>query len=103
MCMIHKSEYWLGADTNPGVYKLASLEELIRISCFYDSKVYYWFHSYFEGFVYAYWEKFNLWRIVDCGFRQNGLSIKNKDLSISETSMERSVVWGSHVEGEEDM
>ena len=103
MGMIHKSRFWFGADSNSVVHKLASLEELIQISCFYDSKVYYWFHSYFEGFVYAYWEKFNLWRIVDYSFRQNGLSIKNKDLSISETSMERSVVWESHVEGEEDI
>ena len=60
MCMIHKSEFWLGIDSNPVVYKLASLEELIRISCSYDLKIYYWFHSYFEGFVYVYWEELDL-------------------------------------------
>ena len=65
MCMIHKSEYWLGDDTNPGVYKLASLEKLIRISCFYDSEVHHWFHSYFERFVYAYWEELDLQRTTD--------------------------------------
>ena len=65
--MIHKYEFWLGADSNPVVYKLALLEELIRISWFYDSKVNHWFHSYFEGIVYAYWENliFEEWLIVN--------------------------------------
>ena len=84
-----------GLQTN--VYKLISLEELIQISCFYDSEVYHWFHSYFEGLVYAYWKKYELWRAVDCGFRQNGSNVKNKDYSISESFMEGSIVWGSQV------
>ena len=60
-------------------------------------EVYYWFHSYFEGFVYTYWDKFDFWRIVDCKFRQNGSSVKNEDFSVSESSMEGSIIWGSHV------
>ena len=35
---------------------------------------------WFEGFVYAYWEKFDLWRIVDCDFRQNGPIVKNEEM-----------------------
>ena len=79
------------------LYKLTSVEELIQISCFYDSKIYHWFHSYFEGLVYVYWEKYDLWRAVDSGLRQNGSSDKNKDYSIGESFMEGSIVWGSHV------
>ena len=54
---------------------------------------------WFEGFVYAYWEKFDLWRIVDCDFRQNGPIVKNEDFffSISESFVEGSIIWGSHV------
>ena len=65
--MIHKYEFWLGAVSNPVVYKLASLEELIRISWFYDLEVNLWFHSYFEGFVYVYWENliFEEWLILN--------------------------------------
>ena len=35
--------------------------------------------------------------MVDCEFRQNGSSVKNEDFSISESSMEWSIVWVSHV------
>ena len=97
MCMIHKFRFWFGADSNPMVYKLTLVEELIRVSCFYDLEVYHWFHSYFEGPLYADWKQYDLSRAVDCGFRQNGPSVKNKDYSISESFMERSIVWGSHV------
>ena len=97
MCMIHKFRFWLGTDSNLMVYKLTLPKELIRISCFYDSEVYHWFHSYFERLVYAYWKKYDLWRVVDHGFRQNGSSVKNKDYSISESFMERSIIRGSHV------
>ena len=69
MCMIHKFRFWLGAFSKPMVYKLTLVEELIRISCFYDSEVYHWFHTYFEGLVYAYWKKYDLWRAVDFDLR----------------------------------
>ena len=95
--MIHKFEFWFGADSNSVVHKLASLEELIQISCFYDSKIYHWFHSYFEGLVYVYWEKYDLWKAVDSGLRQNGSSDKNKDYSIGESFMEEPSVLGIHV------
>ena len=35
--------------------------------------------------------------MVDCEFRQNGSSVKNEDFSISESSMEGSILWGRHV------
>ena len=76
--MIHKFRFWLGADSNPRVYKVTLVEELIRISCFYDSEVYHWFHSYFEGLVYAYWKKYDLWRAVDCGLDRMDQVLRTK-------------------------
>ena len=73
------------------VYKLASLKELIRISCFYDSKVYHWFHTYFEGFIYTYWEELDLQRTTEWDLNRSDQVLRTKIIPLCSSIEEPSV------------
>ena len=89
--MIHKFGFWFGADSNPNCIQIGLTRRVTSNFMFYDSKVYHWFYSYFEGLVYTYWEELDLQRTTEWDSNRSDQVLRTKIILLCSSMEEPSV------------